>query len=109
MNNLDDLSIIQKYDPSHTLDSISLLAKQCKEAWREAKKITIPESYSRISSLLFCGMVGSAYGARIIKSLNGLDLKVPLDIVSDYHIPKYVNDSTLVIAASYSGMTEETV
>jgi glucose/mannose-6-phosphate isomerase len=34
---------------------------------------------------------------------------VPLEITRDYDIPAYVNSSTLFIAASYSGNTEETV
>lgn len=109
MNKLDDISLIQKCDPSQTHRSLSLLADQCESAWNQAKKVSLPKGYHNVTSILFTGMGGSAYGARIIKSLYGLEMSVPIDLISDYHIPSYVNEKTLVIAASYSGTTQETI
>src|SRR5690606_13501446 len=34
---------------------------------------------------------------------------VPYEVCSNYDIPEYVNENTLVVAASYSGNTEETL
>src|SRR5690606_20145799 len=47
------------------------------------------------------------YGAMVSKSIIGPEMSYPSEIVSDYHLPKYVNSDTLVVLTSYSGSTEE--
>lgn len=105
--NKDD---IKKYDPKDVLGSITLFPKQCKNAWEEAKYnggIKDDAEIIKIKNILVIGMGGSALGAHIIESLN--ILSVPITIVHDYGIPKWVNGETLVLAMSYSGSTEETL
>lgn len=109
MNILDDLDSINKIDSGKTLLSISFFPNQCEEAWRDISKLSFPDGYKEITRLLFCGMGGSAYGAHIIRSLYRNVLGVSCDLDSDYHLPSYVDDQTLIIAASYSGNTEETI
>lgn len=109
MNTLDDIALITNLDPSNTLGSIGYLADQCESAWNEAHKVILPPDFSTIRSIVFTGMGGSAYGARLIKSLYGLQMNLPIELISDYNLPQYVNETTLVIAASYSGTTEETI
>src|SRR3989344_2097556 len=109
MNNLDDPSLYRKLDPSKCYESIVQLADQCKQAAKDVSSITFPDNYRQASSIVFCAMGGSAYGGRIIKSLYKDSLKVPVEVVTDYHLPRFANQSTLVLAASYSGSTEETV
>src|SRR3989338_9908263 len=109
MNLLDDLNYLQKLDSSHCLQSVNSLPDQLKDAWEGIKHIEFPAEYKTASSILFCAMGGSAYGARIIKSLYLYNLKLPVDLVTNYKLPSYVGPNTLIIAASYSGTTEETV
>ena len=109
MTNLDDLAAMRKLDTVGVVGSIEQLGGQCKQAWEEVPKITFPESYKTITSIVFSGMGGSALGAYVMKSLFSDVLLVPFEIVNDYHLPPYVNDKTLVILASYSGSTEETI
>lgn len=52
-------------------------------------------------------MGASMYGALVLKSLLGEKMPYPLEIVSDYHLPAYVDENTLVILTSASGSTEE--
>lgn len=47
------------------------------------------------------------YGAMVTKALQGSNMPYPSEIVSDYFLPDYVNNTTLVVLASYSGTTEE--
>lgn len=107
--NLDDLSAIAKLDQGKSLASIELLSTQCADAWEAVEKLNFPVNYSHAKSILITGMGGSAYGARLIKSLYSAKLPVPLDLICDYRLPGYVGPDTLVIAASYSGNTEETI
>lgn len=109
MNSKTLTHLIRQYDAHQTLDSVRFLADQCRQAWDEVKDIDFPADFKNARTILFCGMGGSAYGGRIIKSLFGRKIKIPVDLVSDYQLPGYVNSDTLVIAASYSGNTEETV
>jgi glucose/mannose-6-phosphate isomerase len=106
---LDNKKIIKDLDKSNCLESITLLSKQCDFAWEEVKKMNFPSEYRNVSSIVFTGMGGSAYGARIIKSLFSDSIKIPVDIVNDYHLPGFAGSDTLVVAASYSGGTEETL
>lgn len=107
MINLNDTSSIKKLDPQNTLDSTEKLVEQCKTAWSQVNKITIPADYSNITNITSCGMGASIYGALVAKSLFGNILPYSMEIVSDYHLPSYINSASLVILTSYSGTTEE--
>lgn len=109
MSLLDSNNIYNQYDLGRSYQSIFNFPLQTQVAWKEVNVLNFPKEYTGCKNILFCGMGGSAYGARIIKSLYQYDLIVPVDLVSDYRIPKYVNSDTLVIAASYSGNTGETL
>ncbi len=106
---LDDSRLIKKLDPQNVLGSIEQLGFQCKQAWEDVNKIQFPDKYRKISNIVFSGMGGSALGAYVLKSLFIDKLSVPFEIVDDYHLPAYINQTTLVILASYSGTTEETL
>lgn len=109
MHILDNLSDYNNIDKNQTLESIMLFSKQCETAYQDASKIEYPNTYHNISNILFCGMGGSAYAGRIIKSLYSDKLKFSVDIVTDYNLPAYVDDRTLIILSSYSGNTQETI
>lgn len=55
------------------------------------------------------GLGGSGIGGKIVKSLFLNELSLPVECIADYTLPNYVNEHTLVILASYSGNTEETL
>lgn len=107
MIDLTSLEEIKRLDPQDTLVSTEMLPEQLEKAWEEVKLVQIPQGYNNISSIVFCGMGASIYGALVVKSLFGSDFPFPIEIVSDYHLPKYVNSNTLVVLTSYSGTTEE--
>jgi len=103
----DNLSLEQKY--KQVTDTIRAYPRQLKQSWDEIMGLYIPEDYNKVKQVVFCGMGGSALGARIVDSLVFSRLRVPFEIFNDYHLPAYVNDETLVIVSSYSGGTEETL
>lgn len=109
MSDLDNLEEIKKLDPKDVYGSTGLLANQCTQIWEDAQKVEFPQIYKSIKNVVICGMGGSAYGAHVTLSLYGTSLSVPLYLVSDYHIPAFVNQDSLVILTSYSGSTEESL
>ena len=97
---------IVRLDKAKVGISIALLSKQITDAARQfQKKITLPKRpYKQV---IFCGMGGSALGARFIRSVYAPWLKVPIIIINGYTIPSYADQNSLVVVCSYSGTTEE--
>jgi len=109
MINIDDPSKLEEFDKGKMFTSIRNIPDQMEQAWNEVDKLEIPKSYSEIENIVFCGMGGSALGGRIIDSLTTSTIRVPFEIFTEYNLPNYVNNKTLVILSSYSGNTEETL
>ena len=61
------------------------------------------------NNILIIGMGGSAIGWDFAAKYSAKKAKIPTHILRDYHIPKWVDSRTFVIASSYSGNTEETI
>ncbi len=104
LNNVDEL---KKLDPQNTLGSTELLPLQCETVWNQVNQIEVPKDYREVEKIVFCGMGASIYGALVIKALAGREMPLPSEIVSDYYLPDYVDNNTLVVLTSYSGTTEE--
>lgn len=109
MTNLDNIDKIKKLDSSQCYESVVFLPDQCESGWNDTQNLSLADDLREASSIIFAGMGGSAYGGRIIKALYPGEITVPLDLISDYHLPNYAGNTTLVFAASYSGGTEEAV
>jgi len=70
-------------------------------------RLTLPKK--SINSIVITGLGGSGIGGTIAKQLVANQIKVPLIVNNDYHLPAFVNENTLVIVSSFSGNTEETL
>lgn len=99
---LDDLKLIHERDAQ---DALGVAEKQWQQLLHDYQ-ITLP-AYEGLSNVVLAGMGGSALPAVYLTSWP--PLKVPLQIVRDYSIPTFVDNSTLFISSSYSGNTEETL
>lgn len=106
MNNLKDLDAIKKLDPQNVYDSTLKVAEQMEAAWNQVNALDLPK-FENIKNIVFCGMGASSYGALVTKALLGRELEYPSELVTDYHLPEWVNEDTLVVLTSYSGTTEE--
>ena len=63
----------------------------------------------QFSNVIMGGLGGSGIGGAIAKTYFFNSFPIPVDAISDYHLPAYVNEKSLVILNSYSGNTEETL
>lgn len=107
MIDLANLAEIAKIDPANTYKTTSLANEQAKAAWEQVKVLPIKPIKGKVTSVVFCGMGASIYGALVLKALFAEKLPFPIEVISDYHLPGYVDSSTLVVLTSYSGTTEE--
>lgn len=104
-----DRQALLRRDPGQVGQSLSRLPDQLRDGWRQARRVKLPASYRAIDRVAICGMGGSHLAADILRHALAEQLTVPVEIVADYILPRWVNPKTLVIASSYSGGTEETL
>ena len=109
MVELDNLKVYRQLDPSNMKERIRELPQQCLRAWQQAQSFKLPPDYSRINKIIILGMGGSAIGGSLLSSLISAESKLQISVQRDYDLPTFVDAQTLVIASSYSGMTEETL
>lgn len=107
MLNLNNIEEIKKADPSGYLPILKNTPAQIKSVWDEFKNL--PFQKLDFNKIVVCAMGGSAIGADMAKFLVEKYSTLPIQIVRDYNLPNWVNDSTLAIVISYSGNTEETL
>lgn len=67
---------------------------------------------SKISKVVIFGMGGSAISGDLARNYISVlhpEINIPITVVRNYNPPNWIDSSTLVIAISYSGNTEETL
>lgn len=106
-NILDDAGAIKKLDSKNMLGSLEMVGKQVEQIRAEFANFKLTEDYKQAENVVILGMGGSTLGVHIIKCARKGEIAVPMEIVSDYDLPAFVNAKTLAIASSYSGNTEE--
>lgn len=100
---LDDLNVINQRDPQGFLNFAANQPEQLRHNFGIA-----PEHFARpVKNVVFTGMGGSALVAEFARTWPELD--VPYVVSKEYTVPRFVGKDTLVVAASYSGNTEETL
>lgn len=83
--------------------------KHLVSALEDAKGIAFRNKYPDINNIVFVGLGGSGFVGSLATDLTKNDIKVPIVSVRDYTLPAFVNKSSLLILASYSGNTEEVI
>jgi len=106
INNSLDREKINRIDKSGLFTEYENWTNQAKDAIEIEPNIPKNQEFDNI---LFVGMGGSATSGDIIQSWLRDELKVPFEVLKDYKLPAYVNKTTLVIGASISGETQETI
>lgn len=64
---------------------------------------------TKFNNIVFCGLGGSGIASHIVKAYFSAQCPIPMEVISDYGLPAFVNEKSLVILNSYSGNTEETI
>lgn len=82
---------------------------QLQESLGIAKNAHLKPVTAPVSQVVIAGMGGSGIGGTLIKALTSDEATLPIEVSKSYDIPAYVGPSTLFIACSFSGNTEETL
>ena len=106
---LDEPQRFGELDPQDMLSFIEALPAQLQQAWDLGSSQPLPE-LSNVNQVVISGMGGSAIGGDLLAAYAAPLAKVPFIVWRNYDLPSFVSDSsTLVLASSHSGNTEETL
>lgn len=107
--NLDDTSTFKQIDPQDMLSQIDGLPDQLQAAWELGSSKAVP-AWPGVRQVVVAGMGGSAIGADLLAAYVAPFCPVPVYVHRDYTLPAWASgQETVVIAASHSGNTEETI
>jgi glucose/mannose-6-phosphate isomerase len=98
---------IRSVDRSNQLDDVLALPEHLSDALFRVESARIPSA--KADGLVVCGMGGSAIGGDLARSALGSRTTLPFTTVRDYGLEPWTSPQRLVMCASYSGNTEETL
>jgi glucose/mannose-6-phosphate isomerase len=103
---------IESVDVSGLVEDVLAMPTHLEDAlWRveSASLERVLGSSDDLGPLLVCGMGGSAIGGDLAEAMLGERLLRPFKTVRGYELPGWASPSSVVLCASYSGNTEETL
>lgn len=108
MISLDGTSLTEG-DPGGALRSVASLPEQIRTAARIGRGLEGLPDPEGIRAVVCCGMGGSGVGGDVLAAVAHEVGTLPVVAHHSYGVPAYCGPETFVIAASYSGGTEETL
>jgi glucose/mannose-6-phosphate isomerase len=103
-----DADSIERVDPAGMLGDVLAQPLQLGDAlWRTQSAGIRPRDQS--AGMVVCGMGGSAIGGDLAKAALGDRATRPITVVRGYALESWIPPGSLVLCASYSGDTEETL
>jgi glucose/mannose-6-phosphate isomerase len=107
---LDDLEGITRLDSLNILETVEGFADQCRRGWQLGISAAALPDPGGIESVVVLGMGGSGVSGDVVRAVVEPRLPFPFRVEKGYGpLPSWVGRSTLVVAVSYSGDTEETL
>lgn len=101
---------IKKLDPADMYERIYGFPEQLQEGYNLPIRGNLSAiNTDEVKNIVIIGMGGSAIGGDILRSYLAEEVAIPILINRNYGLPRFVDQHTLLIAASYSGNTEETL
>jgi glucose/mannose-6-phosphate isomerase len=88
---------------------VEAFPKHLEEAMVIGRAAQLTKTEKTFDNIVISGLGGSGIGGKIVSQWVADTCAVPIVCTSDYVLPGFVNEKTLVIISSYSGDTEETV
>jgi glucose/mannose-6-phosphate isomerase len=99
---------IAQVDLSDQLGAVLALPEQLRDAvWRVESAIM--QEWDTSAGLVVAGMGGSAIGGALARAALGDHASRPIFVTRAYGLPTWTTPDTMVLCASYSGDTEETL
>ncbi|TFG70398.1 MAG: bifunctional phosphoglucose/phosphomannose isomerase [Methanomassiliicoccus sp.] len=104
---LDSVKNIRAVDRKGMMSLIGKMPDHLSEGLRRGRRTGLSKFTSK--NIVICGMGGSAIGGDLLKAWLTDSCAIPCEVIRSYAVPSYVGNDSLVIVASYSGNTEESL
>lgn len=108
MTSLDDSSTYVA-DRSGMFRHIAAVGGQLVAEWDACQNIPLPRGANRANAVVIAGMGGSATAGDYFTTLCSETAEIPVSVVRGPILPNFVSERTLVVVASHSGNTIETL
>ncbi len=102
-------SAIHNYDQSNMRKLLVDFPKQIEDAVVIGESRVAPFRSRALSNIVLTGLGGSAIGGDLLRSFTADQMPMPFIVNRHYSLPAFVDQHSMVIVASYSGNTEETL
>ena len=109
MYDLDRPETYSSLDSSGIRGRLKNLPRHCDEAWRVSQTVPLPVDPTPVQHVVIGGMGGSAIAGDLAADMAAAQGTVPISVVRDLQLPFALNPSSLFVACSYSGDTQETL
>lgn len=109
MIDLDDAAALRSTDPGDMLGAVAVLPSHVRESYASGSATPNLPDLEGVTSVVFCGMGGSAVAGDVLKQTFRGRLGVPVDVNRSPLLPEYAGPHTLVVVSSFSGNTSETL
>jgi glucose/mannose-6-phosphate isomerase len=103
-----DRGAVEAVDPTGQIDDILGLPEHLRDAPYRVESAAL-EPLDTPGGLVVTGMGGSAIGGALARAVLGDRATRPIAIARSYELPPWTTPDTMVLCASYSGNTEETL
>lgn len=105
--NLDNIKTYHQLDSSDLYENLAKFGRHFEKGFHESQINPLPLNLDQIKSLLICTDGASRHLADFCLSLTPFFLKVPFEINTNYRLPNYANENTLVFLLSTQPNSEE--
>lgn len=109
MIDLDDVAALRAADPSDMLGAVAALGSDVRTSYDAGRAAQGLPDLDGITSVVFCGMGGSAVAGDVLRQAFRERVVVPVEVNRSPLLPAFAGPHTLVIVSSYSGSTSETL
>lgn len=104
---LDSKESVRSLDRKDMLGAVEQLPQNLADGLRRGRMSGLPRFSPR--EVVVCGMGGSSIGGDLLREWLALTTEVPCHVYRSYTLPAHVGKDSIVIVASYSGNTEESL
>jgi len=102
------VDLVKKYDPENQFNILKNSYQQIEFAKNNRYDLS-QIAVSKVRDIIISGLGGSAISGDLMVNFLQNEISLSMQIIRNYSLPNYANESTLVIVSSYSGNTEETI
>jgi len=107
--NLDNIKTFHQHDQADLYESLAKFGRHFEKGFHESQVNPLPRDIDKITSLIICTDGHTRHLADFCLSLTPFFLHIPFEISTNFRLPGYANENTLVLLLSDQNNSEELI